>query len=319
MRLEATLPMRAGGALPRLARRGRVDGKLRWKGEIGNLWALVPAPGHVLSGATTVDIGVSGDISDPRITGGIKVRDGGYQNLDLGMILTRLTIDTSLAPGGDLGLSLSASDGAEGSVNVKGHVALDASGIDLRTVVDHAVLVRRDDITARIGGEISVRGPANALAVTGALEIEEAEVRLVNANPPSIVTLGEVRIKGRPEPEVRTKQSTVKLDINIGAPGRLFVRGRGLDSEWKLALTIRGDAARPDIKGRIEKVRGQLDLIGKAFDLVRGRIDFDGGGAIDPLSSMAPHPIRGFRSRRARRCRRTKSCRACSSASQARR
>jgi len=57
MRLEATLPMRAGGALPRLARRGRVDGKLRWKGEIGNLWALVPAPGHVLSGATTVDIG----------------------------------------------------------------------------------------------------------------------------------------------------------------------------------------------------------------------------------------------------------------------
>ena len=33
----------------------------------------------------------------------------------------------------------------------------------------------------------------------------------------------------------------------------------------------------------IDKVRGQLDLIGKAFDLERGRVFFDGGQTIDPI------------------------------------
>ena len=78
------------------------------------------------------------------------------------------------------------------------------------------------------------------------------------------------------------KQSTTTLALDIGAPGRIFVRGRGLDSEWKMGLKLRGDAAAPDLTGRIERVRGRLSLIGKGFDLTRGRIDFDGGPEIDP-------------------------------------
>ena len=283
MRFSADLPVRGGGPAPQLATRGAVSGKLDWKGQIGDLWALVPAPGHVLTGETTIDLGVTGDISDPQISGGISVAEGGYQNLDLGTILTDLSIDTTIMPGGDLGLSVKASDGAKGSVTTEGRVGLGDSGIDLETNLNSAVMVRRDDVTARTGGKIRVAGPLNAIAVTGGITVEEAEVRLVNANPPSIVTLGDVLIKGQPEPKEKDSSSSVTLDLSIDSPRRMFVRGRGLDSEWMMGLTVRGNAAQPRVNGSVDKVRGQLDLIGKSFDLERGRIFFDGGKEIDPL------------------------------------
>jgi translocation and assembly module TamB len=52
-------------------------------------------------------------------------------------------------------------------------------------------------------------------------------------------------------------------------------------------LSITGDAAAPVVTGAIEKVRGRLDLIGRPFDLVRGRLTFDGGQEIDPLIDVS--------------------------------
>ncbi len=282
VRVTADLPLRRAGGLPEIARRGRLDGKVNWSGEIGNLWALVPAPGQVVTGATVVDLGVAGDISAPQLTGGVRISDGTYQNLDLGTILTGLNVETSLLGGGDLGLKLTAKDGAAGTVTVDGRVALDASGIDLTTRIDKAVLVRRDEAIARIDGDIAIKGPANALDITGKLVIEEAEIRLVNASTPSIVTLGDVRIKGAKQPRESASSSTIDLDLSITSPGRIFVRGRGLDSKWGADLRISGTAAQPILTGKIERERGQLDLIGKAFDLTKGAIVFDGGRKIDP-------------------------------------
>lgn len=282
VRLKASVPVVASGTVPQLAQRGPVEGSVRWTGEIGDLWALVPAPGHVVTGKADIDLGVSGDISDPAIAGGANISEGGYQNVDAGTILTDLALETTLTPSGDLGLSLTASDGAQGVVETTGTVALDASGMDIRTVIRNAVLVRRDDVTARMDGDLSVKGPADGLAIGGKITVTDAEVRLINANPPSVVTLGEVLIKGEPEPEKAVRSSSTTLALDIDAPGRIFVRGRGLDSEWKMALRLRGNAAAPDLTGRIERVRGRLSLIGKGFDLTRGRIDFDGGPEIDP-------------------------------------
>src|SRR5690606_14950062 len=65
-------------------------------------------------------------------------------------------------------------------------------------------------------------------------------------------------------------------------PRRIFVRGRGLDSEWMMDLQVRGTVTDPRITGEIAAERGGLDLIGREFDLERGRVLFDGGPVIDP-------------------------------------
>ena len=59
-------------------------------------------------------------------------------------------------------------------------------------------------------------------------------------------------------------------------PGGVFVRGRGLESEWAGSLTITGTAANPQIQGKIEPVRGSFDFLGKRSVLDQGRIGIQG-------------------------------------------
>ena len=73
------------------------------------------------------------------------------------------------------------------------------------------------------------------------------------------------------------------LDIKIDMPGNIFVRGHGLDSEWRGKLAITGTSAAPAINGSLEQIRGSVDLLGKTFTLTRGRIIFDGSDKLDPV------------------------------------
>jgi translocation and assembly module TamB len=79
----------------------------------------------------------------------------------------------------------------------------------------------------------------------------------------------------------------VALDLVIDMPGRIFVRGEGLDSEWRGKLAITGTAAAPVIDGDLSVVRGQLNLIGRTFVLDKGVISFTGGKEINPLLDVA--------------------------------
>ena len=66
-------------------------------------------------------------------------------------------------------------------------------------------------------------------------------------------------------------------------PGRIFVRGRGLDSEWRGQLAIAGTSDAPRITGALQAIRGTFDVLGKTFRVTRGEIVFDGGATIDPV------------------------------------
>ena len=282
--VEATVPVRPTGGLPALAERGPVSARVSWEGEIGDLWALVPLPGHVLTGDAKIDIGVTGDISSPVFTGGILIADGVYQNLDYGVILTGLSLATTVESTGALGVRLDAVDGTEGSVLIEGRVAFGEQGINLTVETRRAIVVRRDDAIVRVDADLRIyQEPDGRLVVAGTVAILEAEIRLINANPPSIVTLGEVRIKGQPIVDGDQELSLpIALNIDVVAPGRIFVRGRGLNSEWDLDLQVRGIITEPRITGEIAAVRGELDLVGREFELERGRVVFNGGRVIDP-------------------------------------
>jgi translocation and assembly module TamB len=66
------------------------------------------------------------------------------------------------------------------------------------------------------------------------------------------------------------------LALSVEAPGRIYIRGKGLDSEWKGRLNIRGDTRAPVLDGSISLLRGRYNLFGKPLTLTRGTISFDG-------------------------------------------
>jgi translocation and assembly module TamB len=97
----------------------------------------------------------------------------------------------------------------------------------------------------------------------------------------------EAREPKTPEPaSANSGAGVVALDIKVDLPGRVFVRGRGLDGEWRGKLTVTGSSAAPIIVGSLQVVRGSVNVLDKLFTLKEGTISFTGGSKIDPGLDM---------------------------------
>lgn len=280
---RVSAPVRpSGGLVPAAPQNGALAGSIDWNGEIGEIWALVPAPGHVLSGLANVAIRLSGTTGNPEFGGDVSLSNGRYENLDVGSILINLSAQSRISSDGEFTVDLKAEDGAGGDVSATASVG--EGRIDAKINANAATLVRRDDVTAAISLDLTAAGPLDAPDISGEIRIDRAEIRLVNASPPGVADIGDVRIKGEelPEPEEASGED-IDLNIAIVGPQDIFVRGRGLDSEWEIDLKITGTAADPRIVGAVQKRRGTLDLLGADFDLERGKIAFSGAKGIDPV------------------------------------
>ena len=99
---------------------------------------------------------------------------------------------------------------------------------------------------------------------------------------PVIEPTGDDSGPGSDTPPVAAAPYEAKLDVAVEMPGRIFVRGRGLESEWAGAVLVKGTAAAPLVTGRIEVRRGFLNLLDRRFDLERGAISLDGAMPPDP-------------------------------------
>ena len=75
--------------------------------------------------------------------------------------------------------------------------------------------------------------------------------------------------------------------MRVHAPDSIFVRGRGLDSEWRMDLAVGGTAKKPRVTGAISKIRGQMTLLGKPFALDRGEVRFANTAKVDPELDVA--------------------------------
>lgn len=282
LKLSVAAPLRpSGGPVPSVPQNGALSGSVDWAGRIGDLWALVPARGHVLDGEARIALRLSGTVGAPGIGGEIALSDGRYENLDAGTILTEIAMKSHVEPGGAFVVDIAAKDGASGDVTAK--ATLRDGALDAAVNANNATLVRRDDVTAALTIDLKAAGPVESPDISGKINIDRAEVRLIAATPPGVADIGEVRIKGEPiKPEPEPAGGDIALNVDVTGPTNIFVRGRGLDSEWSVNLEIRGTAAEPRITGAIEKRRGVLSFLGRVFDLEPGAIRFTGGTEIDP-------------------------------------
>ena len=81
----------------------------------------------------------------------------------------------------------------------------------------------------------------------------------------------------------------------MNVPGQAFVRGHGLDSEWRGKLVVTGTSSAPSIAGGLNVVRGSLNLLGKNFVIRRGTIRFPTGSFDEPwVDLMAEYTANGL-------------------------
>jgi autotransporter translocation and assembly factor TamB len=272
-----------------------LEADLAMRGDLAGLWPLLAIDDHSLNGKLTADLGVTGNLARPQVTGTAALADGRYESLELGTLLTDLQFTAALKDIDRVILSLTSSDGEDGRLAAEGEIDLSdaaAAEIDLVANLTNARLLRRDDVSAQASGKIRLTGQPNSLTVQGEITTDLVEVNINGALPASIVDLpvkelnqprtGAIASNDQTNGQSAAPATTMALDLDLSLPRRVFIRGRGLDSEWSGKFRVTGTADAPIIEGNLSPVRGDFTFAGKSFKLEKGKISLGGGKDINP-------------------------------------
>ncbi len=257
--------------------------------------ALAP---RSISGTLGFDLTLRGAPSLANVAGQIRTS---------GARVTLPTLQTALegvsasgqVSGGQITLDANGTLGTGGTLGARGTVGFAQPGLPAQItltgrslrIVDptlYAALVESADIT--VGGALT-----GALQVGGTINLGETELRIPesglggSAPIPPITHLGETAAERRtriaaglgPQDQGSGGSQRIGLDLTINAPGRIFLRGRGLDAELGGTLRIGGTTAAVIPSGRFDLIRGRLAILGNRLDLTDGSASLEGN--FDPF------------------------------------
>lgn len=196
--------------------------------------------------------------------------------------------------GGRTSVNLAGRSANGGQIALSGDVDLSAGPItgDLAARLDAFRLIDPRLFETEISGTVRISGAlTQGPLLSGNLQLDRTELRIPRVGlagrgyiPPDIRHLGESAgarqtrdragiFEGQTHGRERRPSS---LDINIEAPSRIFIRGRGLDAELGGSLRLTGTTADVIPIGQFGLIRGRLDLLGNRFTLNEGFASLQG-------------------------------------------
>lgn len=258
--------------------------------------ALAP---QSLFGTVAFDLAMRGAPGLSAVSGNLRT-----SNARLTLPLVQTALENLSATGqianGQITLAAQGTLATGGTLSGDGTLALDRPGLpaqinvtgrNLRLVDPRLYEARIDRADIAITGALS-----GDLQIAGTVALGETALRLPetglggSAPIPPITHLGETAAERRtriaaglgPTPRAGAGGSQrIGLDVTIDAPGRVFVRGRGVDAELGGTLRIGGTTARVIPAGRLDLIRGRLSVLGTRLDLTEGAATLEGN--FDPF------------------------------------
>lgn len=288
---HAVLPVRFTGGIPELVSNRPLEGSLFWNGPLAPLWQFVPLANSTLTGQGHLEASLSGTLEAPQGSAQLQLRGAQFEDILAGFMLTDINTDIELNPYGSSRVRISAGDGQGGSLRVNGTVGAlnDGLPLQLRGEVLSLSPLHRADLNLTLSGSADITGPVTQALVKAALVINNGSFQIVRSFGTNIPTLNVVdasTLTSVPAAKSAGGESSSEgpvLDVTVTLPNQFFVRGKGLESEWKGRLQVTGPVSNPSITGQLVSIRGVFGLIGKEFTLTKGVVNFSGATPPDPL------------------------------------
>jgi len=264
------------------------------------------ARGGQLSGLLQIAAKMSGSLQNPLLSGDFTVKDGEFIDPPSNVQLKNITLEGQMTGETIRLTSLRATSLKGGTLQGEGEISTHwAQGLpaNLRLQLDS---VRHNDgamLVATLRGEVTLIGPLlRDFELGGTLEVERMEISLPNltSQAQEIEVQHKNLDKGRGQaiaatlvrahidaggqgrlPVLQKRSYAPRLNLAIKAPARIFVRGRGLDSELGGAISLGGTLDEPRPSGSFNLIRGRFDVLTKRLEVDEGRITLS--GTLDPL------------------------------------
>ncbi|MEO5376995.1 MAG: translocation/assembly module TamB domain-containing protein [Magnetococcus sp. DMHC-6] len=276
-----------------------VAGQLLGSVPLAHLDRILGLDRQRMAGQVRVDLTLAGKAKEifsnteraPQLGGKIFLQEGTFENLDSGTVLEKIQLEAVAQNGVFVIQKMSAGDGGKGKIEGSGEVRFNKGIIfDITSKITNFWVVRHEEMGAVMSGQLAFTGPLEHLVLTGKLHSDRVIFFLPDRLGPDIETIS-VTERGFKTPFPQHKpvvqEGGIDLDLQVLLPGQVFVRGRGLESEWGGDFRIQGTSNDPKIMGNLKVRRGIFDLLNHRFKLGEGSIELSGVSPIAPTIDLS--------------------------------
>jgi translocation-and-assembly-module (TAM) inner membrane subunit TamB-like protein len=300
---EFTLPFEVDlGRSTRPFSKGPIAASLHYEGAVDHILALLPIYDHSAGGRLSVAASLTSEGSTSKWQGHMALTDATYTYKTQNLFIEGLSVNADLnGTGSALRSNITIRQHEEGrnKPTLKGDGTFVFQTMDkwegiLDIVLDKNKLLQHENYQGILSGKLNgVITPSRA-SLKGDIRADRIDGSIPAPSSNKIVKLNVIRVddQGHPieHPKPRGGRSFIPpldLDIILKANEQLFVRGRGLDTEWGGKIKLTGTSGRPILVGALELKRGQLMFGGRAFDIDTGTIAMSGRDYSDPYIDLS--------------------------------
>ncbi len=252
------------------------------EGKLENLFDFVQLGSHYATGLISTRLFFSQNLLSPRLQGNLEWQSGSYDNYYTGTSLRDIQAKIA-AENNQLQLtSFTAYDQEEGVVTATGHLLLDVHKqfpFVLEATLRHTHLLKSPVFDSTFTGSVTLSGNRLGGLAKGTLYVDEAIIEIPNKLSTELPPLPIKFVHIPPSITSYTFDAKtlfpIKLDFDLTAKDKIFVRGKGVDSEWKGKVKLTGDNAHFIPDGSLSLIKGEYIFSGKVFKLTEGQIVFN--------------------------------------------
>ncbi|GAB4231303.1 MAG: hypothetical protein Tsb0021_09700 [Chlamydiales bacterium] len=262
-----------------------LKGAVYIQGEVAPILQLLVTDTTNIAGYIKAQADISGTWSRPKVMGNAEIIDGTFESLDTGAIISRIN---ARCEGKDDTITLTrfeALSGAEGSITASGKCLVDVEQgfpFELEAYLDKTNLIRLDYAQATGSGFLRLKGNRSKATLGGEIVLDRGVVRIPDQMPVPIQTVEVTYVSHNGQKDLKylsneKKESwPIELNIYLNMPGRAFVNGRNLTSEWGGEVHFSGTSHQPLLYGIMKLMRGEYLFNGRPFTGSAGTITFNG-------------------------------------------
>jgi translocation and assembly module TamB len=268
-----------------LAAGGSADLKLAGNLDMALANPILEAEGRHVTGTMAIDTTITGHTNDPQIAGTVQLRNGSVRDYTQGVSLTDISGQLS-GNQGVLRIEQLTARAAPGTISVQGTVGIlqPKIPVDITVTAKNAQPIASNIVTANLDANILVKGTAREqLDVAGKVHLNRANISIPGGMPPDVAVLDVERDGANKPSQLPEKPLVINLHLDVEAPNRILISGRGLDAEMGGDLKVRGTTAIPVVNGGFELQRGFFTLANSKLTFTNGNVTFNGMGLQNKL------------------------------------
>ncbi len=264
-----------------LNRNRPLSAELTMEGKLQEIFDFVNMGSNRFTGFLASHLFFSQTLSSPAVQGSIELQNGSYENYFTGTSFKDVEIKATAQNEKITFDTITAKDEQGNPVSMHGKLLLYPDRhfpYEFNAELSNVNAIRFDSVAANFTGPVHITGNTKGSLAKGDLLVPQAHLKIPDKIMSELPTLPIIYLNVPAHLNAfhihPPSSFPFKLDLNLVAPVKVFVEGKGLKSEWKGHAHLAGSNMNYQVNGDLTLLKGEFLFGGKIFNLTQGEITF---------------------------------------------